>query len=98
MKTNTRSNVTTIANNLVKQGYNRSKAMVKAWVLVKLESVSVRVAGVTFGKRQQAIKNLTKYRMSDIKIQLIRDYKNPHDTDAVAVVATVKDKGSYHMG
>ena len=46
------SKVMTIANHLVKQGYNRAYAMVKAWALVKLSGVTVKVAGVTYGKRQ----------------------------------------------
>ena len=45
------SKVMTIANHLVKQGYNRAYAMVKAWALVKLSGVTVKVAGVTYGKR-----------------------------------------------
>jgi ADP-ribosylglycohydrolase len=88
----------TIANRLVKQGYNRANAMVKAWVLVKLHSVSTKVSGVTYGKRQQAIEHLTHYHPENIRISLYRDRTNAYDNNAIAVIATVKGKGSYTMG
>ena len=92
------SKVMTIANRLVKQGYNRANAMVKAWVLVKLPNICTKVAGVTYGKRQQAIEHLTHYRPENIRISLYRDNANAYDRNAVAVIATVKGKGSYTMG
>ncbi|MGN0449579.1 MAG: HIRAN domain-containing protein [Ruminococcus sp.] len=98
MKRTQHSKVMTIANRLVKQGYNRANAMVKAWVLVKLPNICTRVAGVTYSKRQQAIEHLTHYRPENIRISLYRDNKNAYDCNAVAVIATVKDKGSYTMG
>lgn len=58
MKRTMHSKVMTIANKLVKQGYNRVNAMVKAWVLVRLPNICTKVAGVTYGKRQQAIEHL----------------------------------------
>ncbi len=98
MKRTAHSKVMTIANQLVKQGYNRANAMVKAWVLVKMQSVSTKVSGVTYGKRQKAIENLTHYRSEDIKISLYRDHSNCYDSNAVAVIATVRNKGAYTMG
>lgn len=92
------SKVMTIANKLVKQGYNRASAMVKAWVLVKLPLVETKVAGVTFGKRQQAIEHLSRYGAQDITITLKRESDNPTDQSAIAVIATVANKGSYCMG
>lgn len=98
MKRTQHSKVMTIANKLVKQGYNRANAMVKAWVLVKLPNICTKVAGVTYGKRQQAIEHLTHYRPENIRISLYRDKANAYDRNAVAVIATVKGKGSYTMG
>ena len=98
MKRTQHSKVMTIANRLVKQGYNRANAMVKAWVLVKLQNICTKVAGVTYGKRQQAIEHLTHYRPEHIRISLYRDKANAYDRNAVAVIATVKGKGSYTMG
>ena len=92
------SKVMTIANQLVKQGYNRAYAMVKAWALVKLSGVTVKVAGVTYGKRQTAIEHLTHYRPQDIRISLYRDKDNAADKNAVAVIAAVRGKGAYKMG
>ena len=92
------SKVMTIANQLVKQGYNRAYAMVKAWALVKLSGVTVKVAGVTYGKRQTAIEHLTHYRPQDIRISLWRDKGNVADKNAVAVIAAVRGKGAYKMG
>lgn len=45
MKNNTCSTVMTIANKLVGRGYRRRLAMLKAWIIVKAERLSVRVAG-----------------------------------------------------
>lgn len=98
MKRTTHSKVMTIANRIVKQGYNRANAMVKAWVLVKMQSVSTKVSGVTYGKRQQAIEHLSHYRPEDIRISLYRDRTNTYDSNAVAVIATVRNKGAYTMG
>ena len=98
MKRTAHSKVMTIANKLVKQGYNRANAMVKAWVLVKMPSVLTKVSGVTYGKRQQAIEHLTHYRPENIRISLYRDNTNAYDSNAIAVIATVKGKGSYTMG
>ena len=81
------SKVMTIANRLVKQGYNRAHAMVKAWALVKLPNVLTKVAGVTYGKRQTAIEHLTHYRPQDNRISLYRDEHNAADKNAVAVIA-----------
>ena len=92
------SKVMTIANRLVKQGYNRAHAMVKAWALVKLPNVLTKVAGVTYGKRQSAIEHLTHYRPQDIRISLYRDKDNAADKNAVAVIAAVRGKGAYKMG
>jgi len=98
MKKATHSNVMTIANRLVTQGYNRANAMVKAWVLLKMPLVETKVAGVTYGKRQKAIEHLTRYQPEQISIRLVRKQNNEHDVNAVAVVATVAGKGSYVMG
>lgn len=76
------SAVMVIANHLVKEGYSRSKAMVKAWILVKLPALSVKVKGVTYGNRQRAIEHLTRYASEDIHISLERDSA---DCDAVDI-------------
>ena len=92
------SKVMTIANRLVKQGYNRANAMVKAWALVKMPLLLTKVSCVTYGKRQKAIKHLTHYRPELVKVSLFRDSENCFDKNAVAVIATVEGKGSYTIG
>lgn len=92
------SKVMTIANRLVKQGYNRANAMIKAWALVKMPQLLTKVSGVTFGKRQTAIEHLTHYRPELVTISLHREAHSRFDRNAIAVVATVKGKGSYTMG
>ena len=92
------SKAMTIANRLVGQGYSRPAAMIKAWMIVKLARVETKVVGVTFGRRQEAIERLTHYAPQRVTISLKRDSQNPHDVNAIAVVATVSGKGSYIMG
>jgi len=95
---NQKSKVCIIANRLIKQGYTRSSAFCKAWAIVKAETINTKVSGVTFAKRQTALERLTKYDAQLISIELQRDTTNEHDNNAIAVIATVKDKGSYKMG
>ncbi len=95
---NQHSTVTTIANKLVSQGYNRANAFVKAWILVKLDKISTKSVGVTFGNRQRALEHLAKYSPERVTLHLVRDKRNTHDKNAVAVVAAVSGKGSYCVG
>lgn len=98
MKTTMHSKVMTISNKLVKEGYNRANATLKAWVLVKMPLVETKVSGVTFGKRQKAIEHLSRYFPEQISVHLVRDSKNSYDKNSVAVYAEVRGKGSYCMG
>ena len=99
MKNAVKSKVMTIANRLVSQGWSRANAMTRAWVWVKLlPRLETKVAGVTYGNRQQALEHLTRYAPEAISIRLEREQGNEHDRNAVAVYATVEDKGAYHMG
>ena len=93
-----RARVCRMANNLVKEGYSKAAAFVRAWIMVKLEQVIIRVSGVTQGNRQRALEHLKRYKAEDISIQLVHESNNKFDRNAVQVVATVKGKGSYCMG
>ena len=97
MKT-THSKVMTIANKLVNQGQNRANAMVKAWALVKMQIIEIKATGVTYGKRQKALEHLRRYNNANITLDLHREKDNTHDSNAIAVIATVKSKGSYCIG
>ena len=92
------SAVTAIANQLVSQGYSRTNAFVKAWVLVKLDKISTKAVGVTFGNRQRALEHLARYSPERVTLHLVRDKRNAHDKNAVAVVAVVSRKGAFCMG
>lgn len=98
MKKQSHSKVMTIANRLVSQGYGRSTAMIKAWVLVKLPQIATKVSGVTHGNRQKALEHLTRYNPEDVRIFLQRENTNAFDKNAVKVVASVRDKGAYTIG
>ena len=97
-KNDTKSKVCVIANKLIKEGLNRSAAFVKAWGIVKTATLQVKVAGVSFGNRQEALKRLKQYDAENIKIQLEREATNEYDADAIKVITTVKGKGSYTIG
>ena len=92
------SAVTAIANHLVSCGYSRTNAFVKAWVLVKLDKISTKAVGVTFGNRQRALEHLARYSPERVTLHLVRDKRNTHDKNAVAVVADVSRKGAFCMG
>lgn len=86
----------TIANRLVKQGFTRSLAMVKAWALAKAEGLRLKVKGTSH--RQSALETLSKYRPGDVTVQLRREPYNSHDNNAVAVYAAAPDKRVYFIG
>lgn len=87
------------ANRLVKQGYTRSEAMKKAWALAKLPEISVKVKGTASAdNRQKALERLTHYNVSDVMFRIAADTTNEYDSNAVAVIATVKGKGSFLIG
>lgn len=97
MKKNTmRTRLMTIANKLVGKGYNRSKAMLKAWALVKAERLSVRVAGVTFNRRQETLAALDG---KPAVVKLVHESENAHDRNAVSVwVFAEGTRGYYRIG
>ena len=92
------SKVCTIANRLSNQGMSRSEAFRKAWATVKAETVETKVAGVTAGRRQEALERLTRYETNRISVSLSRESDNNYDSNAVAVIVSVEGKGSYTMG
>ena len=84
------------ANKLVKQGFTRSEAMREAWRLAKLPEISVKVKGTAAtAKRQEALEHLTRYSPELVSFRIAGQPDNPADPNAVAVVATVKGKGSF---
>ena len=55
-----KSKVLTLANKLVGQGWNRSMAMIKAWVIIKTGQLESKVAGISLPNRQRATERLTQ--------------------------------------
>ena len=91
-----KSRLMTIANKLVGKGYNRSKAMLKAWALVKAEKLSVRVAGVTFNQRQEILAALDGRKAT---VKLVHETENAFDKSAVSVwVFAEGTRGYYRIG
>lgn len=87
------------ANKLVKNGYSRSEAMKRAWALAKLPEITAKVKGTASAdNRQKALEHLTRYNASDVSFRIAADSNNAYDTNAVAVIASVKDKGAYVIG
>jgi hypothetical protein len=84
------------ANTLLKAGYNRSQAFIKAWSMAK--GMVTKVKGVTKENRQTAIRHLLRYNPQDVTIQLQRERDNVYDGNAIAVVAAVRGRGAYKMG
>lgn len=92
-----RSTICKTANNLRKQGYTLSQAFRMAWKLAKGKA-TVKVAGVSKGGRQTAIKHLTKYSPGTVKVTLIREKQNIFDNNAIAVMVSVNNSQAYKMG
>lgn len=93
-----KSKVMQIANRLVKQGVKRSTAMVRAWILVKLNRITVKAVGATFGIRQQLLHRLAKYQPQDVTVFLRRERENTAESNAVQVIAAVRGKGKAVIG
>ena len=96
--TTIRRTVCIIANKLHKEGYSKSNAFIVAWNIVKQNAIYTKLAGVTFANRQEALKRLLLYPREAVQINLVREYNNVYDVNAVAIIVTVKDKGSYILG
>lgn len=58
--------------------------------------LKTKVAGVTFGNRQENIKYLRNRR--GVYFHLIREKDNQHDKNAVAITASTIDKKKYNIG
>ncbi len=92
-----RKAVTTMANQLHKLGYSLSQAFKTAWKRVK-ESMTCRVAGVTYGNRQQLLQFIASRKHEELTVYLRRDRANTFDKDAVAVVVGISNVGYAHLG
>lgn len=87
-----RRKVMQIANRLVKQGYFRSNAMITAWKLIKSRALRTKVSGTTFENRQNVLRLTASYNPDEVHVELKRERENAFDSNAVAVIVSVKDK------
>jgi hypothetical protein len=93
-----KSAVCRIGNKIAAKTGDRKTAFETAWQIVKAGSVELKVAGVTFGTRQEALRRLAAYRPQDIHTVLVPE-NNPYDPNAIAVKVTVNGaRGIYRLG
>ena len=97
--TEIRRKVATMANRLKKMGLTLSAAFKRAWQLVKGKAIDTRIAGVTKGNRQRALRRIAmKYRPEAVSVSLERETANLYDANAVKVVISVNNSPAYDMG
>ena len=87
--TRARKEVMAIANRLRKKIGNLSDAVRHAWQVVKDRLVVCRIAGVSFGNRQAALRRLQAYAPEQITVRMGREPGNAHDRNAVAIYVAV---------
>ena len=75
-----------------------SAAFKKAWQLIKGQTITTKVKGVTFGSGQRILERLTHYQPEQITVQLKREPYNLYDSKAIAVYVGVISKGSVKVG
>lgn len=95
--TTIRKAVTVMANQLHKLGYSLSQAFKTAWRRVK-ESMTCKVAGVSYDNRQQLLRFIVTRRPEDLTVYLRRDRANTYDRYAIAVVVGIRNIGYAHIG
>jgi hypothetical protein len=90
------SKVCHIANR-ISHTVSRKEAFVRAWYIVR-NGYEVRVVGVSFGSRPEALKRLAHYDPKDVHAFLVPE-NNPHDPNAIAVNVLVNgSKDVYRLG
>jgi len=93
-----KSSVCRIANK-VSRSVSRKEAFQIAWRIVKNGGYEVKVAGVSFNKRQEALKRLTAYNPNHIHTVLVSETDNKYDKNAISVQVMVDgQKGIYRLG
>ena len=96
--TRIRKQVATIANRINRKLNDLSASFRQAWQMVKGRELVSKVAGVTFGNRQTALKKLDRLEASSVNISLEREAGNTFDKNAVKVNISVGNGKDYHLG
>jgi len=85
--------------NKIPRSMSRKEAFQTAWKIVKNGGYEIKVAGVSFYNRQEALRRLAQYDPKDIHTLLIPEYDNPYDSNAIAVQVLVNgSKNVYRLG
>jgi hypothetical protein len=94
----TRSKVCTLGNKLARV-LPRKTAFGQAWDIVSRGKLELRVAGVSFGNRQEALRRLACYDPASVKAFMVPEPENPVDRNAIAVMVGVDGgRGFYRRG
>jgi hypothetical protein len=94
-----KSKAMTLGNKLAPRMGDRRAAFVEAWAIVKAGTVELAVRGVSFGRRQEALRRLARYNPADVRAVLVPEPENTADPRAVAVMVGVNGgKGLYRLG
>jgi len=95
-----KSKVMSLGNRLTpKMDGDKSAAFCKAWAIVKAGGLELKVNGVTFGNRQEALKRLAAYNPDQIRAVLVPEPTNPKDPAAIAVMVGIQNgRGLFKIG
>ena len=85
--------------NRISRSMSRSEAFKTAWKIAKNGGYEVKVAGVSFYNRQEALRRLAQYDSKDVHVFLVPEFDNPYDSNAIAVQVLVNGcKNVYRLG
>ena len=96
--TKIRRQVATLANRINKKISDLSASFRRAWQIVKGHQLISKIAGVTQGTRQRALRKLEKYSAGAINVTLERENTNTYDVNAIKVLVHVGTGDKYHLG
>ena len=93
-----KSKVMSLGNRLAPR-MGRHAAFVKAWAIVKAGRCELNIRGVMFGRRQEALRRLSRYNPADVRAFIVPEPENKADNKAAAVWVGVQNgRGLYCMG
>jgi len=96
----TKSKIFSLANKLTAtNGGDKSAAFTQAWAIYKAGGLELQIKGVTFGRRQEALKRLTTYKPEQIRAVIVPEPENKKDPAALAVMVGVQNgRGLFKIG
>jgi hypothetical protein len=85
--------------NRIPRSMSRKEAFQTAWKIVKAGGYEIKVVGVTFYNRQEALKRLATYDPKNIHTFFVPEHDNQYDSNAIAVKVLVDgSKNVYRLG